>query len=149
MSLATTTSQSTNTEYQVITSAAFERARRLGVQVHIPANVRSAQQVHAALDHGESDVEKIVTFSRGRVCAVVERHDYLESDGSPEPSSVVVALSIPPTDVDYLLDKHTIGFGSDEGGRIGALGDVAAVTTAVTRFLRAYVATSSAVIEVL
>ncbi|OCH81026.1 hypothetical protein [Gordonia sp. UCD-TK1] len=143
--MTTTLTHRTDTEHQALARAASD----LGVHVEIPENVRSAQQVHAALMAEDSDggIELIATLTSGRVYANVERFDYTNPDGTADPSGLEVSIFLPDGNRDA-IGEGKVGFSSDDAGRITILRDVARITEAAAKFVDAYVAASSAKIEV-
>ena len=141
--MTTTLTHQTDTEHQAVARAASD----LGIHVEIPENVRSAQQVHAALPAGDGGIELIATLTSGRVYANVERFDYTNPDGTADPSGLEVSIFLPDGNRDA-IGEGKVGFSSDDAGRITILRDVARITEAAAKFVDAYVAASSAKIEV-
>ncbi|WGJ86118.1 hypothetical protein [Gordonia sp. SMJS1] len=142
MSIASTV-QSIETEHQTIASAASD----VGVHVEIPDHVHSAQQIHAALPAGDGGIELIATLVSGRVVANVERFDATDLDGTPEPSTLEVSIFLPDGNRDA-IGEGKVGFSSEDVGRVALLRDVAKITEAAAKFVDAYVAASTATIEV-
>ncbi len=122
-------------------------AANLGVHVEIPEHAPSAAQVHAALPAGDGGIELIATLVSGRAVVNVERFDATRLDGTPEPSTLDVSIFLPDGNRDT-LGEGKVGFSSEDAGRIALLRDVAAVAEAAAKFIDAYVAASTAKIEV-
>ena len=141
--MTTTLTHRTDNEHETISRAASD----LGVHVEIPDHVHSAQQVHAALPAGDGGIELIATLVSGRVVANVERFDATRLDGTAEPSTLEVSIFLPEGNRDA-IGEGKVGFSSEDVGRIALLRDVAAITEAAAKFVDAYVAASTATIEV-
>ncbi|WP_267625927.1 hypothetical protein [Gordonia sputi] len=115
--------------------AAVESLTDPDVYVEIPDEVLTPEQKYPEMESGSAELEMLATVTYGRVFANIERVDFLDSEGTPTVSTLVVSV-FPPGGVGENDDCLTLS--GESGDRLSLLHDIAQACLAADTFADEY-----------